>query len=142
MPLFRLIYLSSSTVEVDLELLASILNDSEVNNKKLELTGMLLATNKHFLQVLEGNREAVNRVYKNISNDKRHKDITLISYQTILQREFKTWSMKAVSLNDVGKGLTQMLRDKYGQEDEDFKFPLDPCKAFSLFLDVMYYLKK
>jgi hypothetical protein len=141
MSLFRLIYKSTSTQTLDFELLSSIMAASEVHNKSLNITGMLIASKTKFIQILEGEGDSVNKIYKNIIRDKRHTDIILLSYSPIEERLFKQWSMKAVSLHDAGKGLISLLKDKYGESNGDFILPDDPCTAFSMFFDVKYYLK-
>ena len=113
---------------------------SEVHNKQLEVTGMLLATQNKFLQILEGERDSINIVYHNITKDKRHTNISLLSFDPIEDRFFKRWSMKAVSLYESGKGLIDLLKDKYGEVSGDLKLPDDPYTAFSMFFDVNHYL--
>ena len=49
--------------------------------------------------------------------------------------------MKAVSLHDTGKGLINLLKDKYGESNSDFVLPDDPHTAYSMFFDVKHYLK-
>ena len=140
MSLFRLIYKSTSTEKVDFELLSSLMASSEVHNKPLEVTGMLLATKNKFLQILEGERDSINIVYHNITKDKRHTNISLLSFDPIEDRFFKQWSMKAVSLYETGKGLINLLKDKYGEVSGDLSLPDDPYTAFSMFFDVKHYL--
>ena len=56
----------------DLDLVNSILASSTENNAKNEVTGILIATKTHFLQVLEGEFEALNKTFDRISRDDRH----------------------------------------------------------------------
>ena len=53
-----------------------------------------------YLQVLEGERGAVNRVYAKIVVDSRHKDVTMLLFEEIAQARFAGWSMALVDLSD------------------------------------------
>ena len=58
-----------------------------------------------FLQVLEGGRAAVNRLYNRIVADPRHKDVELLSYQQIGERHFAGWSMGQVNVARLNPSL-------------------------------------
>ena len=51
-----------------------------------------------YLQVLEGERMAVNRLYARIVADQRHQDVVLLQLEEITQRRFAGWSMAHVDL--------------------------------------------
>ena len=44
------------------------------------LSGILYSDGKWFIQVLEGMRHDVSKIYNLIQGDKRHEDITLVSF--------------------------------------------------------------
>lgn len=52
------------------------------NNERAGITGMLLYKDGNFMQLLEGEKEAVLRLHKNIIVDPRHK-----GFLTLLQGE-------------------------------------------------------
>lgn len=82
MSLVRLAYVSTSLLADDpnnRRQVADILLASRRNNAESDVTGALLATDRNFAQVLEGEREAVETAYERIARDKRHKDIVLTS---------------------------------------------------------------
>ena len=58
-----------------------------------------------YLQVLEGGRTAVNRLYNRIVADPRHKDVELLSYQQIGERHFAGWSMGQVNVARLNPSL-------------------------------------
>ncbi len=130
MQLYRLIYMSKPVQEMTQDLQFSIFGTSEEHNKELGITGILLATDKHFIQLLEGEKRAVNKLYHTIVQDRRHQEIELISFSQIEQKCFPEWSMKIVRINDLHKGIRDVLAQKYGSSKEDFCFPKD---AFSCF---------
>jgi hypothetical protein len=96
MSLVRLAYVSTSLLADDpseRRQVADILLASRRNNTESEVTGALLATDRNFAQVLEGEREAVEATYERIARDKRHKDIVLTLYESIEVRRFPDWAM-------------------------------------------------
>ena len=68
---------------------------SKANNPALGITGVLCFSEGIFLQVLEGGRSAVNRLYNRIAADPRHSEVELLCYEEIGERRFAGWSMGA-----------------------------------------------
>lgn len=139
---YRLIYISEHDKAIDEEFLFSIMEASEKHNVELGITGLLLASDRHFIQVLEGSRANVNELYDIIVKDKRHNSIELVSYKPIAERAFPEWSMKIVSIDDSNKGLQEMILSHYGSSAGDFNFPQDPDMAFALLYEAYLYLTK
>ena len=112
--LVRLIYASRAMAEIDDAMLASILRRSRENNEVLGITGILCVQKEPglFLQVLEGGRAEVNRVYDHIVRDGRHYDVTLIDYGEIDARRFPSWRMGSVDLEKVNRSI--VLRYSHG----------------------------
>jgi hypothetical protein len=103
--LVRLLYASRSAAPITPEALLSILRQSKANNLAQGITGVLCCSDSVFLQVLEGGRSAVNRLYNRIVADPRHKDVELLSYSQIGERRFAGWSMGQVNLSRLNPGL-------------------------------------
>jgi hypothetical protein len=96
MSLVRLAYVSTSLLADDpneRRHIADILLTSRRNNEESEVSGALLATDRGFAQVLEGERDAVEATYGRIVRDRRHKDIVLTLYESIEARKFPDWGM-------------------------------------------------
>jgi hypothetical protein len=96
MSLVRLAYISASLLAdnpTERRQIADILLTSRRNNAESDVTGALLATDRNFAQVLEGEREAVEATYQRIARDPRHKDIVLTLYESIEVRRFPDWAM-------------------------------------------------
>lgn len=53
------------------------------------------------MQVLEGERQRVERLYTKITLDMRHRDVQEIARRTISEREYGDWSMSFVNLSDI-----------------------------------------
>jgi len=77
----------------------AILAAARRHNAPAGLTGFLLATPDHFLQVLEGPRPEVNRLYARIVTDPRHSDVEILHYAPLAQRRFARWAMGYTALN-------------------------------------------
>jgi hypothetical protein len=132
----RLIYKSRSTEKIDKESVRDILYKSQEMNRKSFITGALLATNSHFLQILEGEFEAVNETFFRIVHDPRHGKVELISFGPIEKRLFDKWTMKAFGLFNLNKEMESILKEKYGEEEGGVNFPLDELLVLSLIDDV------
>lgn len=108
--LVRLLYASRAADHIDDRLIQSILECSRQGNPEHGITGLLCYQPGEdvFLQVIEGSREEVNRLYRNIARDPRHSDVTILLYTEILKRRFASWRMGSVDLKRVN--LSTILR--------------------------------
>lgn len=96
--LVRLMYASRMAKPLDPEELAQILRQSRQQNPANGITGVLCNSGELFIQVLEGSRAAVNRLYSHIVADARHADVTLLAYEEIGERRFAGWAMGQVNV--------------------------------------------
>jgi hypothetical protein len=103
--LVRLMYASRAVPTVDQEELLAILRKSKTDNPAEGITGVLCFSGGIFLQVLEGGRSAVNRLYNQIVADPRHTQVELLLYQEIGERRFAGWSMGQVNLSRLNPSL-------------------------------------
>jgi Sensors of blue-light using FAD len=103
--LVRLMYASRAASPVDQEELSSILRQSKMTNPAQGITGVLCCSGGIFIQVLEGGRNAVNRLYNRISADPRHTDVVLLTYEEIAERRFAGWSMGQVHMSRLNPAL-------------------------------------
>lgn len=134
--MYRLIYKSQPRSPLQWEDIRKILVQSEVNNEQQDITGVLLATEYHFLQVIEGKYEAVNSLFMKLVTDPRHFNIQLISFDLIDSRLFAGWGMKGLGLFDFNTDEAEMLKRKYGEEEGNIHFPLEAWKALALIQDM------
>jgi len=98
MDLVRLIYVSKVARQVrfpDVELIAE---RAAERNRRVEVTGLLVYTPSHFLQVLEGPPVSVSETLERIQRDERHSDLRVLDNVAIEYREFARWSMRASML--------------------------------------------
>jgi hypothetical protein len=89
----RIVYLSLATAPLAPEQLAFLLAQARQHNAELDVTGMLLYGNERFLQVLEGEKQAVQGLYESIKRDPRHQNIITYVDAPATQRAFAEWGM-------------------------------------------------
>ena len=90
----RLIYISQSRIGSDLEGLGQIVEQSSVRNLEAGITGMLWSDTVHFVQVLEGERDAIGATMNRIRCDPRHSDIDVVADRKVTTRMFGNWGMR------------------------------------------------
>ena len=93
MELIHCIYVSAASRAMSDAELALLLAQARANNDRLGLTGMLLATDGSFFQVLEGDLTTVESLYLRIAADPRHCQITKVVQEPIVERAFASWTM-------------------------------------------------
>ena len=103
--LVRLMYASRAASAITQDELSLILKKSKANNATVGVTGVLCYSTGIFLQVLEGGRMAVSKLYNDIANDVRHHDVILLGYEEIGERSFVGWSMGQVNLDRLNPTL-------------------------------------
>ena len=97
--LVRLLYVSQSVGPITTTVTASVLEKSNANNKKQNITGVLCQGSGLWMQVLEGERDQVNILYSQIMSDRHHQNVQLLSIEEITNRRFGQWSMALVYLS-------------------------------------------
>ena len=119
--LTRLLYVSKPVGPITTFVTSSILEVCSVNNKKAEITGVLCQGSGIYMQVIEGQRSAINALYSRIISDKRHNQIELLSFEEVGQRRYGQWSMALVQLS-VDDPMVQMAHpefDPYSASSKD-----------------------
>jgi hypothetical protein len=102
--LVRLLYASRAAAQADAATVGAILQQSRRHNPPAGITGVLCHSERLFLQVLEGGREQVNRLYARIMADPRHTDVTLLHYDEINERRYAGWTMGQTNLDKLNAG--------------------------------------
>jgi hypothetical protein len=139
--LHHVVYKSRATLPVDLELVLSIARESGNRNNRLGITGILLATNTHFFQALEGEERPLTRVYARIARDRRHTDLNVISRGPIAERLFESWGLKGVGLMGLDDALARQFQGRYGLEGDELRFPEKRDEALAFLQEVRTYLR-
>ncbi|MEM1154133.1 MAG: BLUF domain-containing protein [Pseudomonadota bacterium] len=99
--LFRLAYASTQTKPMGASDLIGMLNQARANNLRENITGVLLHRDDSFMQVIEGDKQAVLDLFNLIQDDPRHKKIELLAQGVAQEREFSDWQMGFLELDEV-----------------------------------------
>lgn len=70
-----LCYISTATPEFDIEQVEELFQTWQEKNARQDIKGILLFSEGHFFQVLEGERTAVLALFNAINKDRRHSEI-------------------------------------------------------------------
>ena len=98
--LVRALYVSRAVGPQTGTVTASILATAEAHNAQHAISGVLCQGQGLFVQVLEGERAEVNRLYASILKDPRHHDVQMLSFEEITKRRYPDWTMAHVVLPD------------------------------------------
>ena len=134
--MYRLIYKSRANEKIDWEMVKELIKKSEENNEEAGVTGVLLATETHFLQVLEGGFDEVNELFMHIVRDPRHDRVQLIAFDCVESRLYGGWAMHGVGVFDFNQELTDDLIAQYGEEEGGVRFPTEDWKVLALISDL------
>lgn len=107
---------AASTIEPSV---ARILAKSRVNNRRDGLVGVLYFGNGCFFQCLQGEEEAVDKLYARIKADPRHKDVKVLSRKTIPALTYAEWAMKFAPAE---KEMPRLLREGGYKTFDPYKF--------------------
>ncbi len=91
--MFQIAYFSTASTTQDAKTVHDILVASRVNNRRDDITGLLVAGGNRYMQVIEGPRAAAARLYATIRADERHLAVTTLLQRSVMRRSFEGWSM-------------------------------------------------
>jgi hypothetical protein len=116
--LHRLIYTSSRKATCDDGEIEKILNSCNKNNSSKDITGVLLHSEKRFLQYLEGDKSEIMQLFDTIKLDERHGGVNLRYFSPINERLFPSWHM---GYKDVNKKNTHFQTNIKAEDKEIFR---------------------
>ncbi len=88
-----LLYISFATRSMSRQDLREIRDASILNNGPEGITGILFYQDGMFLQVLEGERAALDELLDRLRRDCRHRGLTILLDEPIQARSFPDWAM-------------------------------------------------
>ena len=139
MQIHRLIYKSIATAEVvSNETLRELESQAAAANAENGITGLLVLSGNRFVQVLEGPAEVLTALFGRIMQDKRHHQVTLISFQPVVERCFEDWTMRLVDLFDLPGEKRALMQSKYRHDQDDILLPTDVHEVHAFLLDARY----
>ena len=94
----QMLYISTAVGPVTTAVTGTILRSAQAHNAAVGITGVLCQGQGIYLQVLEGERSAVDALYARILLDKRHHKVTLRHHIDVPHRRYGKWAMAHVDL--------------------------------------------
>jgi len=131
--LIQLIYASRSARVLGPADIKDILGASQRNNTRAGITGALCLNNGIFLQLLEGDRTAVNSLYHRLLKDGRHRDTAILDLSEIPHRRFTGWSMGLIASLEANR---QVFLKYSGSADFD-PYSMSTASLRGLFEEVL-----
>jgi len=102
MDIIRILYTSRCTRPFSEPEIEELARASAERNLAAGISGILVYSGGRFLQVLEGEADAVESLFARIERDDRHTDVVAIYKEPIEERLFGEWSMRLCNLDEKG----------------------------------------
>lgn len=118
----ELFYCSFAVREMSDKDILDILEVSRTNNVDTGITGILVywIKTRQFMQILEGEKEAIFDLLEKIKKDKRHTGVSLVYEGEIPDRTFANWSMAFHNFEAIDKsnleGFSEYLKKGFTKE--------------------------
>jgi hypothetical protein len=128
----QIVYASTASQVFTKPELQALLQEIRQKNIELGITGMLLHKDGNFMQVLEGEQEALTRLLTNIERDSRHRGLLVLLRGTSEERLFPDWSMGFRDLADQSPEKTPGYSDFMNIPLTDAEFSQDPNRCMKL----------
>ena len=132
--MIELIYISDTPNTLDQSTIFEILNSSHAKNKLNDLTGHLYYDGNSFLQIIEGEENAVRSLYEKIKIDPRHTNVETLYENEINERAFEGWEMAFKELETSTVQNSMVMFNKLKQNSKRH-IPNFGAGLFGLFKD-------
>lgn len=132
--IFHLVYRSYATKNLNQKSVTQIINTSQMHNAKTNLTGLLFYRQNTFIQLLEGEEQAVRELYEKISKDIRHYDIKILIESKSSMRIVPQWSMtyvESASADILVKALFEVFESMVNESPKDKNLIMPLLTKFS-----------
>jgi len=110
MKLHRLVYTSQATILFTKRELLDLLHESRGFNMVDNISGVLMHKQGYFLQVIEGQPEAIDNLISRLEKDPRHSNIKILYKSIIFERLFQNWAMGCADFDDPALSMLPGLR--------------------------------
>jgi hypothetical protein len=110
--MYQLIYCSIARPGLEPTDIKAILNTSRNFNAANNITGCLLYYNDEFIQILEGTKTIVKKLFEKIEQDARHFSVILMSEENAKERIFSNWSMAYSGFDEGTNGSKNFLLEQ------------------------------
>ena len=93
MPLQRLVYISDAKAPMTRDEVTHLVSSCRESNRARGISGILLYSGGHFMQMLEGQGMQISSLYSKISLDPRHHNVEQLMLRDADERIFPEWGM-------------------------------------------------
>ncbi|MBO6879639.1 BLUF domain-containing protein [Winogradskyella sp.] len=129
---YSVIYQSKSQshfAPMDIELM---LMKAKRKNKRLKITGCIVYADNKFIQLIQGPKDAIIDLYKEIKADKRHFKVTTLLEQSTEQKIWSDWSMAMLDFSGNAKQVmnSRILLESYLENVTPKEKESDSYKVF------------
>ncbi|MEM8939875.1 MAG: BLUF domain-containing protein [Bacteroidota bacterium] len=120
-----LVYRSVAVDNFQLSDIYKMLSDARLFNSRHNITGCLLYHDHKFLQLLEGEENQVERLFRRIRKDKRHHSMEIVCEERSSIRLFDEWNMAFhdYGLNGTSAHLKLKQIDNFFEKSDAFMKP-------------------
>lgn len=89
--LYRIVYVSKAVGETgqSVQSLAHILGAAERNNRRDEVSGVMMFHGDEIVQIVEGARTDLDRLMRRVGADPRHCDLVVVEDRPVMQRRYR-----------------------------------------------------
>lgn len=102
--MLQLVYISTAREPITPARCEDILAISRRNNRAWDISGLLVAGRKRFLQALEGPEAEVRATFERIAADQRHFACVILSERHVDARQFGDWAMAYLPADEGAAG--------------------------------------
>lgn len=89
----HILYLSKVIAPLEEAELVRLLEEARANNKRRNITGILVYSDRQFMQLIEGEEADLASLYAKLAQDPRHTGVIKLADKPIVTRSFSEWSM-------------------------------------------------
>lgn len=137
----QIIYTSQSIDKITYQQIEAINHSSVAHNQQYNITGLLLYTDKKFIQIIEGKEKNIDYLFfDRIKNSNFHHSIEIVSESPIIEKRFSSWSMNYFVLEQAFFETEPCMKRKYLQHLGQDTLYKDEFLLFSLLYDIHAYI--
>ena len=105
----QLAYTSIAADSIDSGEVFNIVTVAARKNPERGITGFLAFDGKRFLQVVEGESDALDDLMDELQRDRRHRNIDVLDRRQVAGRCFADWSMRRVGMGRDQEALVPLV---------------------------------
>ncbi|MBU1252857.1 MAG: BLUF domain-containing protein [Alphaproteobacteria bacterium] len=109
----RIVYTSRARTDLASDEVFRIIETSARNNPARDVTGFLIFNQNRFLQLVEGERQALDELLGVLKRDPRHCDLAIHVREPATKRCFPNWRMRRLgSASESGAEILHILAER------------------------------